>query len=130
MPSRPDTRSMLPCWWRRPPSALESILVLTRIVLLVHWARMGGRPGVGAISAKVSLTKHQPERRLAWIPRVGALVALLIARPDAKSASALEGSNVAIDAAQAGAEQEIRPWKRRRLCSRRERGLKIIGLMP
>ena len=38
----------------------------------------------------------------------GALVALLIARADVKSASALNGSTIAIDAAQSGVEQDIR----------------------
>ena len=39
---------------------------------------------------------------------VGALVALLISRSDVKSASALNGSKIAIDAAQSGAEEDIR----------------------
>jgi hypothetical protein len=39
---------------------------------------------------------------------VGGLVALLISRPDVTSASALKGSNVAVDAAQSGAEENIR----------------------
>ena len=38
----------------------------------------------------------------------GALVALLIARADVKSSSALNGSTIAIDAAQSGVEQDIR----------------------
>ena len=48
------------------------------------------------------------EAKVAPPSNAGALVALLITRPDVKSASALEGSNIAIDAAQSGAEQEIR----------------------
>jgi hypothetical protein len=39
---------------------------------------------------------------------VGTLVAILISQPDVKSASALKGLNVAIDAAQSGDEQVIR----------------------
>jgi hypothetical protein len=39
---------------------------------------------------------------------VGTLVAILISRPDVKSASALKGLNVAMDAAQSGDEQDIR----------------------
>jgi hypothetical protein len=39
---------------------------------------------------------------------VGGLVALLISRPDVKSASALKGSNVALDAVQSGVEENIR----------------------
>ena len=39
---------------------------------------------------------------------VRGLVALLISRPDVKSASALKGSSVAVDAAQSGAEENIR----------------------
>ena len=39
---------------------------------------------------------------------VGALVAILISRPDVKSASALKGLNIAIDAAQSVDEQDIR----------------------
>ena len=39
---------------------------------------------------------------------VGALVALLISRPDVKSASALNGSKIAIDVAQSGVEEDIR----------------------
>lgn len=39
---------------------------------------------------------------------VGGLVALLISRPDVKSVSALKGSNIAVDAAQSGVEENIR----------------------
>jgi hypothetical protein len=39
---------------------------------------------------------------------VGALVALLISRPDVKSASALGGSTIAVDATQAGVGEDIR----------------------
>ena len=38
----------------------------------------------------------------------GALVALLISRPDVKSVSALQGVNIAIDTAQSVAEEDIR----------------------
>jgi len=38
----------------------------------------------------------------------GALVALLISRPDVKSVSALKGLNIAIDGAQSGVEEDIR----------------------
>jgi hypothetical protein len=39
---------------------------------------------------------------------VSALVALLISRPDVKSASALRGSTIAVDATQAGVGEDIR----------------------
>ena len=39
---------------------------------------------------------------------IGALVALLISRPDVKSAAELKGLNVAIDVTQSTAEQDIR----------------------
>ena len=55
-----------------------------------------------AKSAFVGDAKSAPPRH------VGALVALLISRPDVKSASALRGSTIAVDATQAGVGEDIR----------------------
>ena len=53
-------------------------------------------------SASVGDAKSAPPRQ------VGALVALLICRPDLKSASALKGSTIAIDATQTGVGEDVR----------------------
>jgi hypothetical protein len=88
---------------RSPQEQVMAALAVAEQITNAEPPRAAGNDGADETkSASAGETKVAPPSN------VGALVALLITRLDVKSASALEGSNIAIDAAQSGAEQEIR----------------------
>jgi outer membrane biosynthesis protein TonB len=88
---------------RTPQEQVMAALAVAELMTNAETPRATGNHGADeAKSASAGDAKATPPGD------TGALVALLISRPDVKSASALKGSNVAIDVTQTSAEENIR----------------------
>ena len=97
---------------KTPQEQVMAALAVAELITNAEAPKTVGNDGADAIKSAAAGDAKAGDAKAADAKAVhssgvGGLVALLISRPDIKSAAALKGSNVAVDAAQSGNKEDI-----------------------